>query len=201
MSNDKMGIGDSVSAVLGNITEKPAFGGARNRRRHPESRLQIVGFVEARLFGPDGKLKQIEQGFNLVTDYGDQHIARRIFDDAFDIVTGMRLGTGTTAAAKAGAGGAIVTYITGSQEALDAAATHSDKGAGLGYRATHICTWIAGDVTNSAIAEVVLTDETPITDVAGVLGDTVARFVFGSTIDKKVGDSLEVTWNLDVLGA
>ena len=121
--------------------------------------------------------------------------------DAQDIVTGMRLGTSTTAAAKAGAGGALVAYISASQEALDAVATGSDKGAGLGWRQAHVCTWIAGDVTNATINEVVLTDETAITDTAGVLGDTVARFVFGSTIDKQAGDSLEVTWNVDFLGA
>ena len=208
MTVSKAKITDSVTARLGNVKEKALYVPKKIRaprlifvRKHPTSKLGIRGFVEARLFDSFGNLKQVEAGENLVTDYGDEHIARRIFDDAFDIVTGMRLGTGSTAAAKSGAGAAIVTYISGSQEALDAAATHSDKGAGLGYRATHVCTWIAGDVTNSAIAETVLTDETPITDVAGVAGDTVARFVFGSTIDKQAGDSLEVTWNLDVLGA
>lgn len=199
MSNDRMGIGDSVTARLGSVTSKPHRANPRPRLR-PEQ-MGIAGFVQVRLTGPDGALKYYEEGRNLVTDYGDQHIARRMFDDAFDIVTGMRLGTGATAASKSGAGAAIVTYITGSQEALDTAATHSDKGAGLGHRTTHVCTWIAGDVTNGAIAEVVLTDETPLTDTAGVAGDTVARFVFGATIDKQAGDSLEVTWNVDVLGA
>ncbi len=125
-----------------------------------------------------------------------------IFDDAIVIVTGMRLGNDSaTAASKAGAGSNIVTYISGSQEALDAAATHSDKGSGLGYRATHICTWIAGDITDADIEETVLTDETPITDVAGASTNVVARFIFASTIDKQAGDSLEVTWHLDALGA
>lgn len=188
MRNDRLAVGDLVEPRL-------------HRARNPEDGLRIRGFVVARLYGPDGQLKQKESGANLVTDHGDEHIARRIFDDAYNIVTGMRLGTGSTAAAKNGAGAAIVTYISGSQEALDATATHSDKGAGSGYRATHVCTWVAGDVTNSAIAEVVLTDETPITDVAGTAANTVARFVFGSTIDKQSGDSLEVTWNIDVLGA
>ena len=202
---ESMGVTDQVTAVLGKVTEKPGIPLGPMvptlQGSGPVEPVRVQGFVEVRLFGPDGKLKYYEEGVNLVTDQGDQHIARRIFDDAFNIVTGMRLGTGVTAAAKAGAGGAIVTYITGSQELLDAAATHSDLGAGLGYRATHICTWIAGDVTNAAIAETVLTDETPLTDVAGVLANTVARFVFASTIDKQAGDSLEVTWNLDILGA
>jgi hypothetical protein len=159
------------------------------------------GFVQARLFGPDGKLKQLEEGANLVTDYGDDMLATRTILDSINIVTGMRLGTGSTAAAKSGAGAAIVTYISGSNEALDAVASEVTKGAGLGWRTTYVCTWIAGDITNSAIAEVVLTNETALTDVAGTAANTVARFVFGATIDKQAGDSLEVTWNVDLLGA
>ncbi len=166
-------------------------------------KVGIVGEVHAKLWAPDGTLKQYEYGRNLVTDYGDEHIAKRIFDDTFDIVTGMRLGdqVAPAAASKSGAGAAIQQYLTGSNEDLDGVATSSDKGAGAGFRATHICTWIAGDITDPAISECVLSDETPLTDVAGVVGDTVARFVFGSTIDKQAGDSLEVTWHLDVLGA
>ncbi len=164
--------------------------------------VRMTGYVRAVLRGPDGKIKQIEQGSNLVTDNGDEEIATRIFSDAEDIVTGMRLGNDSvTAASKAGAGSNIVTYITGSQEALDSVATFTDKGAGLGGRATHVCTWIAGDITDADIEETVLTSETPITDVAGASTNVVARFIFASTIDKQAGDSLEVTWHLDVLGA
>ncbi len=164
--------------------------------------VRMTGYVRAVLRGPDGKIKQIEEGSNLVTDNGDEEIATRIFSDAEDIVTGMRLGNDSvTAASKAGAGSNIVTYITGSQEALDSVATFTDKGAGLGGRATHVCTWIAGDITDADIEETVLTSETPITDVAGASTNVVARFIFASTIDKQAGDSLEVTWHLDVLGA
>ena len=184
----KMGMGDSVDVAL-------------HRGRVRDSKLAIGGNVVVALYGPDMELKYHEVGENLVTDYGDQHVGERMYDDTFDIVTGMRLGTGTTAASKAGAGAAIVTYEPASQEALDAVPVGVDKGAGLGWRVPHICTWIAGDVTEVALAEVVLTDETPITDVAGVVGDTVARFVFGATIDKQAGDSLVVTWNVDFLGA
>lgn len=198
---DRMGLTDEVTARLGHITSKPASTRRGDRRRQIGEEVTSRGLVIARLFGPDGGLKQIEIGHNLVTDYGDEHIGERIYDDTALIVTGMRLGTGVTAASKAGAGAAIVAYITGSQEALDAVPIGVDKGAGLGWRTPHICTWIAGDVTNAAIAETVLTDETPITDVGGVVGNTVARFVFAATIDKQAGDSLEVTWNVDILGA
>ena len=184
----KMGVADSVDVAL-------------SRHREADSKIRIVANVEVLLTGPDGEVKYHEIGENLVTDYGDEHIANRLFDDTFDIVTGMRLGTGVTAAAKSGAGAAIVTYETGSNEDLDAAATVSDLGGGSGHRTIHVCTWIAGDVTEAALAEVVLSDETALTDVAGVVGDTVARFVFAATIDKQAGDQLVVTWNIDFLGA
>ena len=185
---EKMGIKDTVTAAV-------------KKRRVVESTIKIRDNVEAVLRGPDGEIKQIVSGRNLVTDHGDEWLASRAYDDAALIVTGMRLGTGATAAAKNGAGAAIVTYISGSQEALDATATDATKGAGAGWRTTFISTWIAGDVTNGAIAEVVLTDETALTDVAGAVGNTVARFVFAATIDKQAGDSLEVTWQVDILGA
>ena len=157
--------------------------------------------VLVELIGPDGTVKYREQAKNLVTDYGDEFMAQRIYDDTANIVTGMRLGTGTTTASKSGAGAAIVTYISGSNEDLDSTATDETKGAGSGWRTIYISTWVAGDITNAAIAEVVLTNETALTDVAGVVGNTVARFKLAATVDKTVDDLLRVTWNVDHLGA
>jgi hypothetical protein len=188
-SNDKMGIGDNVAAVLGSATVKPSD---KNTARSN---------VHAVLTGPDGAVKFDEWGENLVTDVGDGSIAERLYDDTGLIITGMKLGTGATAAAKNGAGAGIVTYISGSNEALDATASDATKGAGAGWRTTYVCTWIAGDVTNGAIAEVALTDQTALADNTSAAADTWARYVFASTIDKQSGDSLEVTWQIDILGA
>ena len=193
---DKMAVTDSVTAVLGKATSKDW------NREHTE-KLAVGGNVEVMLLGADGRIKYHEVGENLVTDAGDENLAKRLATgDTAEIATGMKLGTGATAAAKAGAGGTIVTYETGSQEALDTSPpATSDKGAGNGYRVTYVCTWVAGDVVESALAEVILSHETPITDTTGTLPDTLARFVFGATIDKQSGDSLVVTWNVDFLGA
>jgi hypothetical protein len=142
------------------------------------------------------------QGRNLVTDVGDQFLATRAYDDTYNIVTGMKLGNDSaTAVAKNGAGAGMVTYITGSNEALDAAATDATKGAGAGWRTTYVCTWIAGDVTNADIEEVCLTNQTALADNTSAVADTIARHIFPSTIDKQAGDSLEVTWQIDILGA
>ncbi len=201
---DDFGVQDGVTAQLGHVTEKPHVGGLL-RPRMKASKMRIEGWVNVLLTGPDDHgieiVKYHELGMNLVTDHGDEHIGERIALDTQDIVTGMRLGTNATAASKAGAGSFIGTYLSGSQEALDAVAVGSDLGGGVGWRQAHICTWIAGDITNAAIAEVCLTDETALTDVQGTAANTVAKFIFASTIDKQAGDSLEVTWNIDVLGA
>lgn len=193
---EKMAVRDSVTAVLGKATSK-------DWSRERTEKMAVGGNVEVMLLGADGRIKYHEVGENLVTDAGDENLAKRLATgDTAEIATGMKLGTGNTAAAKAGAGGTIVTYETGSQEALDTSPpATSDKGAGSGYRVTYICTWVAGDVVEAALAEVILSHETPITDVTGTLPDTIARFVFGSTIDKQAGDSLVVTWNVDFLGA
>jgi len=197
MNVDKMDLFDSVIAELGNVTVKP---GMENPSMQHIDKMRMRTNVRVVLYGADGAVKHEVRGENLITDHGDNMIAARLYDDAQNIVTGMRLGTGNTAAAKAGAGGAIVTYITGSNEALDAPASDATKGAGLGWRTTYVCTWVAGDITNGAIAEAVLTDETPLTNVAGAVGNTVARFVFPATIDKQALDSLEITWQVDILG-
>ena len=195
---EKMGMTDSVVAVLGKVTVKPH---EENPVRRNTDKIQRGGFVHVVLRGPNNEIKYEEYGKNLVTDHGDEMVSGRMYDDTVNIVTGMRLGTGVTAAGKNGAASFIGTYLTGSNELLDATATDATKGAGLGWRTTFVCTWIAGDITNAAISEVVLTDETALTDVQGVAANTVARFVFGATIDKQVGDSLEVTWQADFLGA
>lgn len=187
MRNDKLQIGDSVGVAM-------------TRGRAVDEKNQIRANVHVVHMRGDKVLADY-WGENLVTDVGDGHLAKRMYDDAEDIVSGMKLGTGATAAGKNTAGHEMGTYITGSQEALDAAATDATKGAGAGWRTTHVCTWIAGDVTNAAIAEVCLTNQTALADNTSAAADTIARYVFPSTIDKQAGDSLEVTWQIDFLGA
>lgn len=169
------------------------------RGREANSKIGLGGNVGVRLLDKDGRVKHEEWGENLVTDDGDQHFIERLTGTQATEILGMKLGTGATAASKGATGNVLGSYISGSYEALDSAATESDKGSGSGYRAQYVCTWIAGDVTNSAIAEVILTIDA--TDATSSAANTIARYVFAATIDKQAGDSLEVTWNLDVLGA
>lgn len=138
---------------------------------------------------------------NLVTQVGDQYYGERAAGVSTppDQVTGMRLGTGTTAAAKTGAGAAIVTYLSGSNQAIAGGFPTSTLN-GSARRIQWQAVWAAGDATDSAITEAVLTNEDPLTDVAGSAADTIARVVF-SAIDKGAADTLTITWSHDLLGA
>lgn len=187
MRNDKTQIGDSVGVAM-------------TRGRAVDEKNQIRANVHV-VHKRGDKVLADYWGENLVTDVGDGFIAQRLYDDTHPIITGMKLGTGAVAAGKNTAGHEMGTYITGSNEALDAAATDATKGAGAGWRTTYVCTWVPGDVTNAAIAEVCLTNQTALADNTSAAADTVARYVFAATIDKQAGDSLEMTWQIDVLGA
>lgn len=178
--------------------------------------MGIKGFVVATLWAPKTNLlapgpalilKQRVESENLVTQTGDQyygdagaglHASGNVTDP--NPVTGMRLGTGATAAAKTGAGAAIVTYISGSNIAIDAGFPTSGLN-GSSRRITWQTVWNPGVATNAAIAEAVITNEVGLTDVAGTAGNTISRTVFGATIDKQAGDTLTVTWYHDLLGA
>lgn len=188
MNNEKMGIGDTIVAMM----KKQRSAGEKIA---PRMNVHVVLRDQA------GNIKHEERGENLVTDVGDSVIAGRLHSAAVNIVTGMKLGNSATAAAKNGVGATVVTYITGSQKALDSVATDATKGAGAGWRTTYVCTWAAGVVTNANINEVILTNQTALTDTAGSAAVTLARYIFAAAIDKQAGDSLAVTWQVDILGA
>lgn len=164
----------------------------------------IKGIVTVALWRPDnaGKLQLIDEETinNLVTQYGDQFYGEKAAGiGSHAAPTGMRLGTGTTAAAKTGAGAAIVTYITGSQKAFEGGYPASSIPASA-RRISYQCIWAAGTATNSAITEAVVTNESPLTNVAGAVGNTISRVVFTAK-DKQAADTLTITWHHDLLGA
>ena len=165
--------------------------------------MGLKGWVEAVVRDAKGNVKQRITSENLVTQVGDQYYGERAAGIATPPaqVTGMRLGTGgATAAAKTGAGAAIVTYIAGSSIAIDAGYPTSAL-SGSSRRIAWRTTWAAGTATNTAINEAVITNETPLSNVAGVAGNTIARVVFATAINKTATDSLEISWNHDILGA
>lgn len=166
----------------------------------------LTGFGVAVLRGPDGEIKDVRTFKNLVTDKGDLYIAQKIITgispasaSAPTAVTGMKLGTGTTAASKAGSGAALVTYISGSQKTFTTAyPTTEDLGSGLGVCAVYNCTWGAGVATASITEAVIVNDAAA--NATSTAANTIARVVF-TAIPKAAGDTLDITWKHKVLGA
>lgn len=166
----------------------------------------LQGEAVVQLIGPDGEVKQEERVSNLITDAGDLYyagMAIALVTPAAPAqptkMTGMKLGTGTTAAAKAGAGGALVTYISGSNNPFDASFPATQNlGAGLGVNGQYKTTWAAGDVTNAAITEAVIVNDAA-TDATSTAANTTHRVVF-TAINKTASDSLVITWNAKFLG-
>src|SRR5688500_12941757 len=83
------------------------------------------GTITVKVLDEDGNVKYEETVKNLITDAGDLYQATRIAAGVNSngvsqptLVTGMKLGTATTAAAKADAG--LATYLSGSNRVFDA---------------------------------------------------------------------------------
>jgi hypothetical protein len=115
-------------------------------------------------------------------------------------ITGARLGTGSTAVAKTGAGAAIVTYTSGSNHAL-ASSFPASSLQGSSRQEQWQIVWTAGQATASGLNEVVLTFESPLSDVAGTAANTVSRALLSPVVNKGASDTLTVTWNHQLLGA
>jgi hypothetical protein len=160
----------------------------------------IVGDVHIVRTGPDGKVLEEYHGKNLVTATGDQlYASRAIGATTSALPTGMRLGTGSTAPAKTGAGASIVTYLTGSNKAFDS--TFPSAAAGV---VTYKRTYAPGEATSaSPITEVVINTDTIANDNAttATAANTIARALISGVSSKSAGDTLTVTWTHTVAGA
>jgi hypothetical protein len=150
----------------------------------------------------DGNLIERFEGHNLVTQVGDQLYAERGAGIASPpaLPTGMKLGTGSTAVAKTGAGAALVTYLSGSDFAFDATYPQSSLN-GSSRRITYKRTYAAGQATTaSAITEAVIVNDT-IADATSTAANTIARVLISGISSKAATDTLTITWNHDLLGA
>jgi hypothetical protein len=164
-----------------------------------EDRAGITGHVVAELRGPDGELKARCETHNLVTAVGDQYFAgRAVLSSSLPAqATGMKLGQGTTAPAKTGAGAALVTYLAGSNKAFDA--TFPTAVAGV---ATFKRTYAAGEATTaSPITEAAIVTETISSDTTSTEAETIARVLLTGIGSKTALDTLTITWTITLLGS
>lgn len=161
----------------------------------------ITGKATVELYDADGNLKHSETVVNLITTAGDEYYAKRsaaavVPAAPADVtkVTGMKLGTGTTAAAKSGAGAALITYETASNNPFDATfPVLVDLTGDTGWQIQYKTTWAAGDVTEVALTEAVIVNDAAA-DATSTAANTIARIVF-TAINKTASDTLVITWN------
>lgn len=161
--------------------------------------LPLVGTGIVELWGPDGRLKARSVAKNIITERGDQWYAERAASiaGAPGAVTGMKLGTGSTAPAKTGAGAALVTYLTDSHQAIDGTYPQSSLVSGK-RRITWRCTWAAGKATSaSPITEAVLVIDT-LADATSSAANTISRILITDVPLKTATDSLVYTWTHDL---
>lgn len=162
----------------------------------------IHGWGVAALYDEEGRLKDLSVFKNLITRVGDEYYGERAagISSPPDQVTGMQLGTGTTAPSKTGAGAAVVTLVAASLVAIDGTFPTSAL-AGSSRRIQWKTTWVAGTATANDIAEVVLTNQSTSTQTAAPEANTIARALLFPLVNKGAADTLAVTWNNDLLGS
>lgn len=116
-------------------------------------------------------------------------------------VTAMKLGTGSTAVAKNGAGAALVTYLTNSHQAMDATYPQTSGTSG-GRVVTYKVTYAAGKATSAstAITEAVLVLDF-LADATSTAANTIARVLLSGIGSKQSTDTLTVTWTHTLLGS
>lgn len=166
-------------------------------------RLGMVGYGVIELFDAEGELILVRPFANLITDYGDLYYAQKgiaaippASPAAPTALTGMQVGSGTTAVAKADPGASMGTLLAG--VAFDAGYPQTNNlGTLLGVEAVYKTTFAAG-VGTGTVQEATITNGT--IGVASTQGNTIARILTGA-IPKTAGDTLAITWRHKNLGA
>lgn len=162
---------------------------------------RIVGTVVAVMTDEHGNEKARVETHNLITSVGDQYYAGRaaLSSGLPAQVTGFRLGTGSTAPAKTGAGAAIVTYLAGSNKPNDSGFPTASGGV-----VTYKRTYAPGEATSAStpITEVVLNNDTIANDNAttATAANTISRALLTGIGSKQATDTLTITWTHTLLG-
>lgn len=175
----------------------------RPKRRGWEDGGGIIGEGWVELRNEHGELKQLCAFRNLITDVGDAYYAKRAANISTtpNQVSGMRLGTDNTTPTKNGSASAIIAYAnTGdglSSKGIDTSAgfPQGSQSAGAGYQVQWRTSWAAGEATANNLQEVVITNESTLTNVAGTAANTIARAILNPPVNKAALDTLVVTWN------
>ena len=139
--------------------------------------LKIRGTITARLFGPDGELKQETVSENIITNVGRTMIIDRLQGATPAVADYLAIGTGATAAAAADT--ALQTEVARAAGSLTQSDHYTDRltytfGAGVG----------TGTITEAGRLN------------AASVGSLMARGILGASVVKTAADSLQMTYDL-----
>jgi hypothetical protein len=183
------------NAMRDSLVQQSGYG------RGPDELTTIRGSLHVVVTGPDGEIKYDHKTHNLVTQVGDQYFGDRGAGiGSIAAITGMQLGTGSTAVAKTGAGAGIVTLVTASLVALTGGFPASTLN-GSSRRIQYQVLWAAGTATATGINEVALVNQATGTQTVAPASATIARALLSPVVNKGAADTLTVTWSIDLLGA
>ena len=145
----------------------------------PKDKTPIKGHIKIELFDKNGKLKQVHEHSNLITELMDVHVADQLADQGEAAIGFMAVGTGT------GQG----TSDTGLATSLDRnALTSVTQGSGGDDNdVVYVGDWAAGDGTG------VITE-------AGIMraDDNVTMMAYDDSMNITKGalDTLKITWTI-----
>lgn len=169
---------------------------SRSAFRMDGSLMVVRGDVTVTLTDEHGQVKAQCRTHNLVTAVGDRLYASRgagLTTSALPV--GMKLGTGSTAVAKTGAGAALSTYLANSHQGFDS--TFPSESGGI---ASYKVTYATGKATSaSPITEAVIFTDS-LADATSTAANTIARVLLSGFPSKGSLDTLTIVWNHPVLG-
>lgn len=170
------------------------------RRERLDDGAAFGGILDVVVFDADGAVKWHQEIHNLITQVGDQYYGERAagIAGAPAQATGMKLGTGSTAASKTGAGAALITYHAASNKLFDGGFPASSLN-GASRQIQWKVSWTAGVINGVALREAVIVNDAAI-DATSSTANTYARALFGP-MTLGVSDTLAITWSHLLLGA
>lgn len=172
-------------------------------RSHATEPAGMIGYGVVQRFNADGEEDLIMPFHNVITDTGDLYYANRaVFGinsngiSAPTTLTGMQIGSTSTAVNKAATTGVALGAILAGQNFDATFPSVSNLGVNLGVNAVYKTTYAAGTGTGT-VTEATITNGTIGT--ASTAGNTISRVVFTGIV-KGAADSLAITWNHKFLG-
>lgn len=161
--------------------------------------LELKGHLHWCVTDPEGNVLREGEADNIITLVGLRLYTERGagVSGAPAVPTGIKLGTGSTAPARSGAGAALVAYLPNSHQGFDSTYPQVST-QGSGRRVTYKVTYAAGKASSSgAITEAVIVNDA-LADATSAESATIARILITGVGSKGASETLTLTWTHDL---